>query len=271
MLRVLFCFLFLISCYVSSAQKSVNDYKYVVVPDRYDFHKEDDRYQLNSLSKFLFNKYGFNVLMKSDNFPNDLASDGCKGLQTKVVKNSGFLTTKLVIELLDCNGKVVFKSSEGTSKEKEYKKAYHEALRDAFDDVRALRYVYSGGESVKSEGQETDIKSIAEEKLTNTERAQGVKKESEKIEVPKSESISYTFNGDSFVFELEEFGYTLKKREKESLVTLGRIYKMSRDNTFLIDADVLSGGGHFDGYGNFIIERINPATKSMIIDTLARQ
>ena len=38
------------------AQKSVNNYKYIVVPHQFEFLRSPDQYQLNSLAKFLFEK-----------------------------------------------------------------------------------------------------------------------------------------------------------------------------------------------------------------------
>ena len=43
------------------SQSNLNDYKYVIVPNKFDFLKENDQYQLNSLAAFLFEKYGFRL------------------------------------------------------------------------------------------------------------------------------------------------------------------------------------------------------------------
>ena len=40
-------------------QRSLNEYKYVTVPNKFDFLKSDDQYQLNSLTKFLLEKKVF--------------------------------------------------------------------------------------------------------------------------------------------------------------------------------------------------------------------
>ena len=61
-----------------------------------------------------------------------------------MVKDNGLFFTKVKIVLKDCNGKVLFTSREGTSKEKEYKLAYTEALTEAFASVYALKYKYNG-------------------------------------------------------------------------------------------------------------------------------
>ena len=49
-------------------QKSLSEYGYVEVPRLYEFLYEEDQHQLNSLTKFLFNKYGFNAYF-SDELP----------------------------------------------------------------------------------------------------------------------------------------------------------------------------------------------------------
>ena len=52
------------------------------------------------------------------------------------------MKTKLEVHFRDCNNELIFKSAIGTSKEKEYKKSYHAALRAAFESVAALNYSY---------------------------------------------------------------------------------------------------------------------------------
>jgi hypothetical protein len=59
------------------------------------------------------------------------------------VKENAFLTTKLYITIKDCNGKIIFKSNIGTSKEKDYELAYSEALNKAFISVYDLQYKYN--------------------------------------------------------------------------------------------------------------------------------
>jgi len=124
-------------------QQSLNEYKYVIVPNKFDFLKYDDQYQLNSLTKFLFNKEGFQTLFVGDERPGELNSNTCLGLTSSVNNISGLLNTKLVIELVNCRNEIVFTSTEGRSKEKDYKKGYHEALREAFKSITELNYSYT--------------------------------------------------------------------------------------------------------------------------------
>lgn len=124
------------------SQTSLNSYKYVIVPKKYAFLKDQDQYQLNSLTVFLFNKYGFKALMEGGNYPDDFNSNRCLALKSDVIKDTGLFKTKLAVELKDCNDKVVYTSGVGESREKEYKTAYNLALRDAFESFGALNYKY---------------------------------------------------------------------------------------------------------------------------------
>lgn len=141
-LKYILIIVFVLSSGIIIGQRSLNEYKYVTVPNKFDFLKYDDQYQLNSLTKFLFTKEGFQTLYGGDVRPEELVKNSCLGLTTKVNNTSGLLNTKLVIELVNCRNETVFTSAEGRSKEKDYKKGYHEALRKAFESITDLNYSY---------------------------------------------------------------------------------------------------------------------------------
>ncbi len=279
MLRFLFLGVFLISGLHTFAQKSVNDYKYIIVPKSFEFLAKEDAYQLNSLTKFLFNKNGFNAFIQGQEMPDDLKENICKGLLVNVKKNSSLFVSKLVIELSDCRANIIFSSSEGTSREKDFKKAYHEALRNAFKDVERLNYKYNEEANGKS-AEETEVvsqpnnqeKVISEEEEKDTDtKVEAKKPKKEIIPTTSKGSLLYTLNNTSFVFKNQEYGYELFKNQEEELVSLGKIYKLKRENSYLITAGDLSGSGYFDNFGNFVLERVNPVTNKIILDTFARQ
>ncbi len=150
MIRKIMFSVFVLVAFVGFAQqKSINNYKYIIVPTQFDFLKSPDQYKVNSLTKFLFNKYGFTAFLSDEIFPNDLAKNSCSALTANVKNNSGMFTTKSIIELKDCNNNVVYTSTEGKSKQKEYQKAFYEAIRGAFKSIQTLNYKYdSTGEVV---------------------------------------------------------------------------------------------------------------------------
>ncbi|MBC3757557.1 hypothetical protein H7U19_04030 [Hyunsoonleella sp. SJ7] len=124
------------------SQSDLNNYKYVIVPNKFDFLKQENQYRLNELAQFLFNKHGFKTVMEGTDYPEDLLFNSCLGLRSNVEKESGVFKTKLRVVLKDCNGKTVYASPLGESREKEYKVAYNEAMRVTFDHLRALNYQY---------------------------------------------------------------------------------------------------------------------------------
>ena len=130
------------------AQTDLNQYKYVSVPDRFDFLKTNDQYQMNSLTQFLLTKKGFTVLESIENYPSDLAANSCLLLDVNVEKIKGFLKTKLEVQFINCKKEVVFRSAIGTSKEKDFKTAYHQAIRAAFDSMEALNYNYEASAAI---------------------------------------------------------------------------------------------------------------------------
>ncbi|MGS2763623.1 hypothetical protein [Sinomicrobium sp. M5D2P9] len=132
------------------AQSSVNGYKYVIVPKKFDFLKKENQYQVNALAKFLFEKYNFNAVY-TNNLTEEMEQNSCLALRADVRDDSNMFTTKLIVELTNCRGEVVFVSEEGKSKEKDYKAAYQDALRKAFLSVEELNYSYDPSLSVVSQ------------------------------------------------------------------------------------------------------------------------
>ena len=123
-------------------QRSINTYKNVIVADKFDFLKKVDGYQTSSLTKFLLNKYDFVAYLNTDILPKYFQTNRCENLFVKVQGEPGMFTTKVVVEFRDCNGVLVYKSKEGRSKKKEYKTAYHEAIRKAFLDTAIVNHKY---------------------------------------------------------------------------------------------------------------------------------
>lgn len=134
--------LLLFSAQFSMAQKQINNYAYVVIPEQFSFQKSADQYQLNSLVKFLLEKEGVVCFMDNEKIPQKYILLDCGGLKLKYHKNSNMFKTKLWFELLDCSNNAVFTSEEGMSREKEYEKAYQEAIRASMESFKALSYSY---------------------------------------------------------------------------------------------------------------------------------
>lgn len=126
------------------SQSNINNYKYVLVPERFGFSKSDDQYGLNTLTKALLDNKGFTAVVGNATLPPEVAANKCNALTAEVTEKKGIFVTNLSLQLKDCQGNVVFKSKEGKSREKEYHTAYNLALRDAFTSLDDVPYKYDG-------------------------------------------------------------------------------------------------------------------------------
>ena len=177
-LTIIFACLFTASAF---SQTELNNYKYVIVSKKFDFLNSANQYQLNDLSKFLLNKYGFIALIEGDSYPEDLSKNRCLALDADVLKEPGMFKTKLKVELTDCNDRLVYTSGIGESREKEYQKSYVEATRAAFASFENLGYKYepkagnvvaSSPEVVATSNTSNEIEKLKEEiKLLKEEKA----------------------------------------------------------------------------------------------------
>mgnify|MGYP003665840108 FL=1 len=138
------------------AQTNLDDYKYIIVPKKFDAFKNMNEYQTSTLVKYLFTGKDFNAVY-DDNLPEDLKFNRCLGLSADIQDDSSMFSTKTIINLIDCNDEIVFSSMQGISKEKQYKEAYNEAIREAMRSFNGMNYTYSG-KSEKNEAITVDFR-----------------------------------------------------------------------------------------------------------------
>ena len=268
---VSFLFFYLINTY---AQSKLNAYKYVIVPKRYSFFKEDDKYRLNALTKFLFEKQGFKTVWQDDQYPEDLLDDPCLGLQAGLKNNSNMFTTKLILTLTDCRNQVVFESEEGRSKEKEFKKSYHEALRRTFISLQKEQYRYEPGKQDVRKGAVMAEKEAAVYPSDHqAEKAKApVKTPAPPVAVKpvqpakKNINVARSYRGDKFSFFLIEQsdGFVIYVNESKDPKykkgeQIGTLSKTSLPNVFRINWKVDAGKfqdstAYFDEAGNLKID-----------------
>ncbi|MET1057596.1 MAG: hypothetical protein ABWY16_19940 [Pedobacter sp.] len=135
--------LFLVLLSISGyAQNTINNYKYVIVPEKYSFLKQTDQYKLNTLTKALLQDKGFTAYFDNSDLPNEIANNKCGALTVDVLEKNSMFSTNLTIVLKDCYGKTVLESKQGKSREKEFAVSYNLALRDAFTSISDTPYSY---------------------------------------------------------------------------------------------------------------------------------
>jgi len=220
--------LFVVS-FSSFSQNSINDYKYIIIPEKYEFLKENDQYQINSLTKFLFNKYGYTAYIQNEELPEDLLSNRCLALFADVNKDGGLFKTKLKIDLKDCNGTIVISSKMGETREKEYAKAYNLALRDAFETFQNMNYEYEPNEAIISK---SAVKVAAVE---DKKQQQEIEKLKEEIKSLKEERQDAPMTENVKIVQPKEV--VLTPKVEESLTSADVLYAQPKDNGYqLVDS-----------------------------------
>lgn len=199
-------------------EANFDDYKYIIVSKKFDFLKQADDYQTSSLTKFLLQKKGFQVFLSDEDFPDELTQNRCLALYATVKDNSDFLTTKSIIEITDCKGKNLYTSKPGKSRLKEYKKAYQESIRNAFDSMTDFKYSYRPSEK----NVETPIK---KEVISKTVLLQ----ETTNIQIPKK--INTISDVDILYAQPNEKGFQLVNTKPEVVFV---ILKTSLQDIFLV-------------------------------------
>lgn len=232
---------FILMCIVGIAQSNITDYKYIIVPKKFDFSKSEDQYQLNSLTKFLFNKYGYEAYFVDDDLPEDLKNERCLALTSEVSKEKGgIFKTKVNIVLKDCFGASVMTSKIGESRLKKFDKAYNEALRQAFETFQKLEYEYVATDKemvVKSEKKTIILKENNVEKIVAVEVAvgKGVFTQKEKAtskEIAKNESeFSKTKEAELYYAETTTNGYQLANSDPKIVMVL---LTTAAENVFIV-------------------------------------
>ena len=279
MKKILFILAFFIGT-ISSFAQDLDQYKYIIIPEKFEFSKEENQYQLNALTKFLFEKYGFETLMKSEQKPLDLQENYCLGLTASVKDNSGLFVTKLVVQLEDCRGNIVFESKEGRSRIKEFKDAHHEALRDAFSTIEELNYEYDPSEVSAPTASENEEAPQAVEKaeVAQTEPKTEPTKTSEEIETPttapaevvvenpmvenaSAKELNFEKDGINYSLEKSDSGYSFYQENSEEPFAV--LAKSGGQNSFIYKSLTRQGVAYFDEGGNLIVEYLDAENKSV--------
>ena len=207
-------------CHTFFAQESLNEYQYALIPSKFSFQKEKNQYQLNTLSKLFMEKYGFVAYLDSENLPKDFVDFNCNKIYVDVIANNGLFTTKLKIQLKDCKNTILYTSPEGISRAKEFKVAYNEALRMAFNNFDVLK-------EHKFQPSSKSIEMIANPYIQET-----VSKESLKTEVSFSEPL---------FAKPFEYGFQLLTNNTNIPQYVMTIFKTSSPDSYIASKGDVSG------------------------------
>lgn|SRR5690606_6458540 len=218
----LFCLL------ISQAQtQSLDSFNFVIVPEQYSILGEKNQYQLNAMTKFYLEKQGFQVYYPMD-APN---ASKCSSLYADLERIKGFMGTKLQLVLKDCNNNEVYRSEEGSSKLKDYEKAYQDAFRKAVQNLPKVQ--------IKSSISEQQF---AQESVVSTNGT-----------VPTS-SQSYTKDGKDFLLRPTSEGFSFyEEMAMGDLRLIGKIIFFENNIKFL-DPMGNTANVYFDKRGDLSLE-----------------
>ncbi|MDI3320653.1 hypothetical protein [Pinibacter soli] len=218
----------------SQSQNTINSYKYVLVPQRFDFLKSDNQYGVNMLTKSLLESVGFSAYLTDETLPAEVAANKCSALKAEVVEKKKFLTTVLTLLLKDCQGNVVFKSVEGKSSEKEWGTAYSEALQNAFVSLHNAHYKYDSTLAAPAAVQ-TGVGAVPAAAV---------------VAVGVGVPATVTENGNVLYAQANPNGYQLIDTTPKKVMTL---LKTSQQDSFIAD-DGISKGIVFRKNGEWFFE-----------------
>lgn len=258
-----FTFSLLITLFItiSGYSQQLSDYKYILVPEQFQFFDAPNKYSLNVATLHQLNKYGFKAFMGLDQLPIDARENICDVLKLKAEDDSSFFRTKLKLILEDCDGEIVFVSNEGSSKEKDYQRAYSEAFREALLSFKGLKIKKKEQEGSSKNVQVVSIEeskptqSVVKKNTQKNDKVGKIKKDkpSDRSSKPSSShkgKLSYK-SKDGFYRMIQEGNTLIFFENQKKIGTANAI----ANTHFPIDTSEFSGTGYFDN-GNLIVKRI---------------
>lgn len=108
---------------------------YLVLPKQFSFQRSENQYRINSLSKHLLIEQGFQVIW-SDELETHSTIQPKNIIKVDLENRSNLMVTKVKFIFKDALGKTIFTTKEGKSRQKDFTKAFNEAVKWALNDLR---------------------------------------------------------------------------------------------------------------------------------------
>ncbi|SIT14803.1 hypothetical protein SAMN05421786_106256 [Chryseobacterium ureilyticum] len=123
-------------CSALAFGQKVSDYKYILIPEKFETFKNNSYGLGEYLEKGLKSK-SYVVLPKSiDQWPSEAKDNSCNVLNANILNDKSLFTNKVILQFKDCNNKVVLES-KGRSDIKEFEEGFPDALKQALMNVGA--------------------------------------------------------------------------------------------------------------------------------------
>ncbi|GAK92668.1 hypothetical protein JCM19298_3156 [Nonlabens ulvanivorans] len=246
--------------------QDLNDFKYVIVDNQYDFQKEPNEYRLNEMMVFEIKKRGISAFRNLEVLPQDLNRGTCNALSLRVNVSTG-LRVKMTFEFVDCNGQIVLITKDGIGRTKNFEKAYREALRDAMTTLDKVNYSYVKPLDSQPTGKELPIQTMQPSSVAvgvNLKPSLVEVVEEETSDIPKPEFVElvgaqiYTTDSKKYKLQSTESGFNIFKN-KNLIGTL----KKSQSGCYLSITSDFTGIG-YEKDGNIVIEYDKNGTQFLV-------
>ncbi|MGB5981411.1 MAG: hypothetical protein WBG46_04635 [Nonlabens sp.] len=225
-------------CSIQVFTQSLNEYKYFIVSNQYDFQNEENQYRLNDLMVFELKKRGFKAFKSNQIHPEDKNTGVCNTLNVNL-EESGMLTRRIIFKFVNCDGETIFTTKEGIGRQKDNPKAYFSAVRDAMTSLDKFDYNY------------TPTAKIQQEKLTSLDqmesKSQPIVLEPQILKQPIGKQSIAIPNHDIYR-EIKDRDYALRIISNTEIKILKNgkqigTGKKTSSGAYLINSDNFSGVG----------------------------
>jgi len=198
----------------SGFSQSISDYRYAIIPAKFNAQKKSGQFGLNELTRQFLQKNGYTAYLDSEILPAEVTNENCNKFYIDVYENNSMLKTRLKVVIKDCTNKILFTSEEGESIDKDNRVAYNQALRAAFQSFDKPEYRYNPSSA----------------SVPKKEEPQTVKAVDKPLEKPAAQ-ISISRN-DFFAKPIAE-GYQLLTNDTAIPQYVLTIFKTSAKNVYL--------------------------------------
>ncbi|MGE8553888.1 MAG: hypothetical protein ACN6OB_08120 [Chryseobacterium jejuense] len=126
--------LMLAICSTAIFGQKVSDYKYVLIPEKFESFKGESYGLEGALTKALKNKKYVILPASIDQWPSEAKDNSCNIINANILNVKSLFSNKLMLEFKDCNNKVILES-KGSSNIKEFEEGLADALKMALISV----------------------------------------------------------------------------------------------------------------------------------------
>lgn len=219
-MKKILLFIFILN-YIAVVSQETKSRGKIVVPITFSFANGEDPYSMSSLTKAFFEKEGFEVFYDNNVLPVEIAQNRCNALFADIQKLSGFLVTKMVVSVKDCRGNILAVSDEGKSREKEFRLAYREAVRNALNTLKIPENINEGQ---AKPSQAIEVKPVDKQEAVNL--------------IIAGKDIAVTENSNVYYAQPISNGYQLVDSTPKVVL---RMFRTSQPDYYIANSEIANG------------------------------